>query len=195
MNPPPVSVCFPSGGEAAWLHSREPWLPGFLWVFVGAHCFWSCASEEEQRIRRRTYTPFSPLLAETTPLHHASSPSLTLPKSQALTLLECLAPKEADSSLPMTHWFGLIVPWSFVFLSFVKRAWSCIQIVSTLLTFYALKLIVNSCVQYLLHYPILKGTVRHFVNNALLFCRDLDNKYEVAVHSWVNWVKHLVWLY
>jgi len=43
-----------------------------------------------------TYTPFSPLLTGTPPLHHASTPFLTLPKTQAL---ECLAPKEADYSL------------------------------------------------------------------------------------------------
>ncbi len=124
--------------QQPWLHSREPWLPGFLCAFVGAHCFWSCASEEEQRIRRDLYS----FLSFTYRDHPSSSRLISLsntPQSQALTLLECLAPKEADSCPlqhhhPMIHWFGLIAPCSFVFLSLLRRPWCCMQMVSPLLS-------------------------------------------------------------
>lgn len=53
-----------------------------------------------------TYTPFSALTTRTTPLHHASCTSKT-PQSQALALLECLAPKEADS-IPFQHYYPMI---------------------------------------------------------------------------------------
>lgn len=138
MNPPAASVCSPPGCEAAWLRSREPWLPGFLCGFVGAHCFWSCASEEEQRISRDLY----PFLSFNYSDHPSSSRLISLSnalQSQALTLLECLAPKWADSSPPqhhhpMIHWFGLIAPCPFVFQSLLKRPWCCMQMVSPLLS-------------------------------------------------------------
>lgn len=135
-NPPTVQLqSAPStvGSEQAWLHSWGPWLPGFLCAFVGAHFFWSCASEEEQRISRDLY----PFLSFNYRDHPSSSRLMSLSKtlqSQALTLLECLAPKEADSSLfqlryPMIHWFGLIAPCLFVFLSLSEGTWWHMQMV------------------------------------------------------------------
>lgn len=126
------------GGEAVWIRSWEPWLPGFLCAFVGAHCFWSCASEEEQRIKRDLY----PFLSFNYRDHPSSSRLMSLsntPQSQALTLLECLAPKEADSSCfqhryPMIHLFELIAPCSFVFLSLLKRPWFCMQMLPLLMS-------------------------------------------------------------
>lgn len=56
--------------------------------FAGTLCFWSCASEKEQKIRRDLF----PFLSFNYKDHPSSSRLISLfstPQSQAVTLLDC----------------------------------------------------------------------------------------------------------
>lgn len=77
-----------------------------------------------------TYTPFFSFTYREHPsLSRLISLSNT-PHNQTLTLLECLAPKEVDSSHSSlaTLRYTDLGPCSFVFLSFLKKPWCCMQI-------------------------------------------------------------------
>lgn len=86
------------------------WLSGLFWAFVRTHCFWSYASEEEQRIRRAS----NPFLSFT--YRHNSffiTPHLPLNLSRTKHwphLMPCTRKRQIPAPLPsgwvpLIHWF------------------------------------------------------------------------------------------